>query len=72
MRKSIYEAQFTERQNLILSGLRRIIGWRAGVTWQGNRLTVRWSLPGEEELVDVHLIIESIEDGIPEEERTHK
>ena len=42
----------------VLEVLRQKISQVAGVTLNGNRLTVRWNMDGE--LVDVHMIVESV------------
>lgn len=55
---SIYKIYVTREQQQVLEGLRSLLADVAGVTLQGNRLTVRWDQ--DDVLVDVHMIIESV------------
>ena len=55
---SIYKTYVTTEQQQVLEALRSRLADIAGVTLQGNRLTVRWDQDGA--LVDVHMIIESV------------
>jgi hypothetical protein len=56
---SIYRFEHSREVGELLEELRdRISNAGPGVTLQGNRLTVRWSKG--DELVDVHMIIESV------------
>lgn len=55
---SIYKTYITTEQQQVLEELRSLLANIAGVTLQGNRLTVRWDQDGA--LVDVHMIIESV------------
>lgn len=55
---SIYKTYVTREQQQVLEGLRSLLADVAGVTLQGNRLTVRWDQ--DDVLVDVHMIIESV------------
>lgn len=62
---SIYEMSHSPEIAAVLEELRTKIGQVAGVTITGNRCTVRWNMNGQ--LVDVHMIIESI--TTPEESK---
>lgn len=55
---SIYKANLEPEEAQVLEKLRKKIAEAgiAGVTLQGNRLTLRWGNP----LVDVHMIVESV------------
>ena len=72
--KSIYE--ITPQEGLIddtLEELRSKISQIAGVTLQGNRLTVRWnSTEDKTKFRMVHMVILEVEDGEPNEEEDEK
>ena len=55
---SIYKTTMTPEQQRVVDELRSLIARVAGVTLQGNRLTVRWNQDGA--LVDIHMLIESV------------
>lgn len=55
---SIYEMEHSKEVAYVLEEMRQKVGKEFGVTLVGNRLTVRWNMDGQ--LVDVHMIIESV------------
>lgn len=55
---AIYECRTTPEERKILEELRSKLAKNFGVTLQGNRVTVRWYR--DNELVDVHMIVESL------------
>ncbi len=61
---SLYKAVYTPRQALVLEHMSKKIseGTGFGITLQGNRVTLRWTMPGEKDLVEVHMIVESTRD----------
>lgn len=52
----LYQCEYTPEQRKVLEELRSRIAQVAGVTLQGNRLTVRWGSP----LTNVHMIIDRV------------
>ena len=55
---SLYKMELDPDVQEVLEQLRKKIANIAGVTLQGNRLTVRWNI--REHLVDVQMIIEEV------------
>jgi len=65
----MYDVNLTKEEREILDQLVGLIYPRAGVTQIGNRLTVRWNYGNK--LVDVHMIIESI-NGLEEDDEKNQ
>jgi len=68
MNYDIYEMEHPAPVQEVLDDLRRIVHDKggAGITLVGNRLTIRWSLPYQKKLVQVHCVILDVEDGEPD------
>jgi hypothetical protein len=64
---SVYEMEHSKEVAYVLEQMRQKVGKEFGVTLVGNRLTVRWNMDGQ--LVDVHMIIESVTTPTEAEEK---
>ena len=66
MERALYEIAYPEDVALMLEEMRKKCLVEFGVTLTGNRFNLHWRHKGE--LINVHMIIESVEDGREPEE----
>lgn len=66
MKKPLYIVEYPEGTGNILNQMREKCATVFGTTFVGNRLTLRFRLEPTQELVEIHMIVENVDDGKPD------